>query len=180
MPRMIVGPDEVRRIAANWRIRSSAFCWRLSFQRLPRVARLVRGRTRPGGLRPTSPRRADRLHSYRCGDIPNCRSQLCANAHRQLGKVDSTRDAVRAASLHGFNIIGVDGRPFASFSFETLVEAEAAHKAMQAIVAKAKLITPRAGRRSLPSPDPVDSGAPRRFHLSTSAGPRHLRVAASR
>jgi hypothetical protein len=51
-----------------------------------------------------------------------------------LGKVDSTRDAVRAASLHGFNIIGVDGRPFASFSFETL----AAHKAMQAIVAKAK------------------------------------------
>jgi hypothetical protein len=37
-----------------------------------------------------------------------------------LGKVDSTRDAVRAASLHGFNIIGVDGRPFASFSFETL------------------------------------------------------------
>ena len=36
-----------------------------------------------------------------------------------LGKVDSTRDAVRAASLHGFNIIGVDGRPFASFSFET-------------------------------------------------------------
>jgi hypothetical protein len=47
-----------------------------------------------------------------------------------LGKVDSTRDAV--------NIIGVDGRPFASFSFETLVEAGAAHKAMQAIVAKAK------------------------------------------
>jgi hypothetical protein len=161
MPRMIVGPDEVRRIAANWRIRSSAFCWRLSFQRLPRVARLVRGRTRPGGLRPTSPRRADRLHSYRCGDIPNCRSQLCANAHRQLGKVDSTRDAVRAASLHGFNIIGVDGRPFASFSFETLVEAEAAHKAMQAIVAKAKLITPRAGRRSLPSPAPSRFGAHR-------------------
>ena len=56
-----------------------------------------------------------------------------------LGKVDLTRDAVRAASLHGFNIIGVDGRPFASFSFETsLVEAGAAHKAMQAIVAKAK------------------------------------------
>ena len=55
-----------------------------------------------------------------------------------LGKVDSTRDAVRAASLHGFNIIGVYGRPFASFSFETLVEAGAAHKAMQAIVAKAK------------------------------------------
>jgi hypothetical protein len=63
-----------------------------------------------------------------------------------LGKVDATRDAVRATSLHCFNIIGVDGRPLVSFSFETLAEAEAAHKAMQAIVAKAKLITSHVGR----------------------------------
>jgi hypothetical protein len=75
-----------------------------------------------------------------------------------LGKVDSTRDAVRAASLHGFNIIGVDGRPFASFSFETLVEAGAAHKAMQAI-RQGEVITPHAGR--CPARHPVDSGAHR-------------------
>src|SRR6476660_9087973 len=110
MPRMIVAPDELRRIAANWRIRSSAFCRRLSFQRLPRVARLVRGRARPGGLRPTSPRRADRLHSYNSVGISLTVDRSFARMHiDNLGKVDSTRDAVRAASLHGFNIIGVDG-----------------------------------------------------------------------
>ncbi len=41
----------------------------------------------------------------------------------------------------GFSIIGVIERPIVSFEFETQEEAEAAHKTMQAIVAKAKLIT---------------------------------------
>jgi hypothetical protein len=50
-----------------------------------------------------------------------------------LAKVDATRDGARGTSLHGFNIIGVDGRPLVTFSFETLAEAQEAHKAMQAI-----------------------------------------------
>jgi hypothetical protein len=63
-----------------------------------------------------------------------------------LAKVDATRDGARGTSLHGFNIIGIDGRPLVTFSFETLAEAQEAHKAMQAIVPKMKLITPHVGR----------------------------------
>ena len=53
-----------------------------------------------------------------------------------LGKVQSTTDGP------GFNIIGVHSRPLVTFSFDTQEEADAAHGAMQAIVAKAKVITP--------------------------------------
>jgi hypothetical protein len=52
-----------------------------------------------------------------------------------LGKVASTTDGF------GFNIIGVHGRPLVGFSFEDREDAEAVHNLMQAIVAKAKLIT---------------------------------------
>jgi len=57
-----------------------------------------------------------------------------------LGKVDSITDD-ESMLRFGFSIIGVIGRPIVSFEFDTQEEAEAAHKAMQAIVAKAKLIT---------------------------------------
>jgi hypothetical protein len=59
-----------------------------------------------------------------------------------LTKVDSTIDGVIGPLLYGFNIIGVRGRPLVTFSFETLEDAESAHKAMRAIVASAKLIKP--------------------------------------
>lgn len=62
-----------------------------------------------------------------------------------LATVDATRDSARGTSLHGFNIIGVDGRPLVTFSFETLAEAQDVHKAMQAIVPKMKLITSHVG-----------------------------------
>jgi hypothetical protein len=52
-----------------------------------------------------------------------------------LGKVALTTDGV------SFNIIGVYGRPLVSFEFKTQKEAEAAHEAMQAILATTKLIT---------------------------------------
>ena len=58
-----------------------------------------------------------------------------------LGKVASTTDG-RGASFHGFNIIGVTGRPLVTFSFDGQAEAEAAHKAMRDVVATAKLIKP--------------------------------------
>ena len=51
-----------------------------------------------------------------------------------------------ACCVPASSIIGIIGRPIVSFEFETQEEAEAAHKAMQAIVAKAKLITPYADR----------------------------------
>jgi hypothetical protein len=57
-----------------------------------------------------------------------------------LGNVARTTDG--RADFYGFSIVGVSGRPVVSFSFETKDDAEAAYKVMQAIVAKAKLITP--------------------------------------
>jgi hypothetical protein len=57
-----------------------------------------------------------------------------------LGKIASTTGG-RGALFHGFDIYYVQGRPLVSFSFETREEAEAAHKAMRAIVETAKLIT---------------------------------------
>ena len=59
-----------------------------------------------------------------------------------LTKVDSTIDGVIGPLLYGFNIIGVQGRPLVTFSFETRDEAEVAHNAMIDIVASAKLIKP--------------------------------------
>jgi hypothetical protein len=61
-----------------------------------------------------------------------------------LGKIVSTMDGVRGALFYGFDIVGTHGRPLVTFSFETQAEADAAHKAMQTIVAKAKVITPQA------------------------------------
>jgi hypothetical protein len=57
-----------------------------------------------------------------------------------LGKIARTTDG--RGVLHAFNIIGVQGRPVVGFAFETQEEAEAAHKAIQPIIATAKLITP--------------------------------------
>ena len=59
-----------------------------------------------------------------------------------LGKIDLTIDGVIGPLLHGFNIIGVHGRPIVTFSFDTQEEAEIAHKAMRDVVASAKLIKP--------------------------------------
>jgi transposase len=56
-----------------------------------------------------------------------------------LGKIDRTTDG-HGALFYGFNIIGVQGRPLVGFAFETQEEAEAAHKAMQPIIAMAKVI----------------------------------------
>jgi hypothetical protein len=39
------------------------------------------------------------------------------------------------------NVIGIHGRPLANFAFETQKEAEAAHEAMQTVVAKVKVVT---------------------------------------
>ena len=52
-----------------------------------------------------------------------------------LTQVDTTMDGVRGVLLQGFNVIGIHGRPLVTLSFETQAEAEAARKAMQAIVA---------------------------------------------
>jgi hypothetical protein len=59
-----------------------------------------------------------------------------------LGAVATTIDGARGEPLYGFKVIAVQGRPLVSLSFESAEEAEAAHKAMQPIIAKAKLITP--------------------------------------
>jgi hypothetical protein len=58
-----------------------------------------------------------------------------------LSKVDSI-NAGPAATGHGFNIIGVHGRPVAGFLYERREEAEAAHKLIGEAIVKAKLIAP--------------------------------------
>jgi hypothetical protein len=71
---------------------------------------------------------------------------LCAKMDiYNLGKVDSITDD-ESMLRFGFDIVGVIGRPIVSFEFDTQEEAEAAHNAMLAIVAKAKLITSYADR----------------------------------
>ena len=58
-----------------------------------------------------------------------------------VGKVQSTTDQRLGVIRHGFNVIGVQGHPIVSIAFESKEEADAAYKAMQPIIAKAKLIT---------------------------------------
>jgi hypothetical protein len=57
-----------------------------------------------------------------------------------LGKVDTVTSG-RDNLYYGFNVIGIHGRPLANFAFETQKEAEAAHEAMQTVVAKVKVVT---------------------------------------
>jgi hypothetical protein len=52
------------------------------------------------------------------------------------------KDGPSGAPFHGFNVIGIQGRPLVTLAFDTREEAEVAHKAMEPIVAMAKLITP--------------------------------------
>ena len=59
-----------------------------------------------------------------------------------LSKINSTIDGVIGPLLHGFNIIGVHGRPLVTFLVRYSEEAESAHKAMRDVVATAKMIRP--------------------------------------
>jgi hypothetical protein len=70
------------------------------------------------------------------------RKGACPTGVYNVGKVDTITDG--RDSFYGFNVIGIHGPPLISFSFETGKKAEAAHKAMLAIVATAKVITPYA------------------------------------
>jgi len=96
----------------------------------------------PGGLRPTAHGTA--LIASRTmigvGIIPTGRSELARMHIDNLGKSTRQGDAVKSAIPFTVSTsIGVDGRPFASFLFETLVGVRgAAHKAMQAIRRQAK------------------------------------------
>jgi hypothetical protein len=53
-----------------------------------------------------------------------------------VGKVQSTADQRLGVIRHGFNIIGVQSHPIVSIAFESKEEADAAHKAMQPIIAQ--------------------------------------------
>jgi hypothetical protein len=55
--------------------------------------------------------------------------------------VGITADTV-GRRLHGFNVIGVSGRPLVSFNYETEEEAAAAREQIREAIARAKLIVP--------------------------------------
>jgi hypothetical protein len=58
-----------------------------------------------------------------------------------LGNVVTTHDG-RGDVHYGFNIVGFQGRPLVTFSFETREEADAARIAIQPVIAKVKVLTP--------------------------------------
>ena len=60
----------------------------------------------------------------------------------ELGAITPIRESNGGRTLHGFNVIGVDGRSLVSFNYETEEVAAAAREQMREAVAKAKSIIP--------------------------------------
>jgi hypothetical protein len=59
-----------------------------------------------------------------------------------LGPIAGNTEDTGGRRLHGFNVIGVAGRPLVSFNYETEEEAAAAREKMREAIARAKLIVP--------------------------------------
>jgi hypothetical protein len=59
-----------------------------------------------------------------------------------LGPIARITEDTGRRRLHGFNVIGVSGRPLVSFNYETEEEAAAAREQMREAISRAKLIVP--------------------------------------
>jgi hypothetical protein len=60
----------------------------------------------------------------------------------ELGPVFSTTESNGGRVLHGFSVIGINGRPLVAFNYETEEEAAAAREQMRQAIATAKSIVP--------------------------------------
>jgi hypothetical protein len=58
------------------------------------------------------------------------------------GPIISTRESNGGRVLHGFNVVGINGRPLVTFHYETEEEAAAAREQMRQAIATAKSIVP--------------------------------------
>ena len=60
----------------------------------------------------------------------------------EVGVITPVRESNGGRTLHGFNVIGINGRPLVTFNYETEEEAAAAREQMREAVARAKAIIP--------------------------------------
>ena len=60
----------------------------------------------------------------------------------EVGVITPVRESNGGRTLHGFNVIGTNGRPLVTFNYETEEEAAAAREQMREAVARAKSIMP--------------------------------------
>jgi len=60
----------------------------------------------------------------------------------KVGMITPVRESNGGRTLHGFNLIGINGRPLVTFNYETEEEAAAAREQMRQAVGRAKTIIP--------------------------------------
>jgi hypothetical protein len=60
----------------------------------------------------------------------------------EVGSIITVKESNGGRILHGFNVIGINGRPLVTFNYETKEEAAAAREQMREPVARAKTIVP--------------------------------------
>jgi hypothetical protein len=68
----------------------------------------------------------------------------------EVGVITPVRESNGGRILHGFNVIGVEGRALVTFDYETEEEAAAAREQMREAVARAKSIVPHKAMRDTP------------------------------
>ena len=61
----------------------------------------------------------------------------------EVGPITAVRETNGGRTLHGFNVIGINGHPLVTFNYETEEEAAAAREEMRGAVARAKAIIPQ-------------------------------------
>jgi hypothetical protein len=74
--------------------------------------------------------------------LSNLDERQDCNAHYEVGVITRVRESNGGRTLHGFNVIGINGRPLVTFNYETEEEATAAREQMREAIARAKLIVP--------------------------------------
>ena len=58
----------------------------------------------------------------------------------QVGSITAVKEGNGGRTLHGFDVIGINGRPLVTFNYETEEEAAAAREQMRQQVVRAKTI----------------------------------------
>jgi indole-3-glycerol phosphate synthase len=73
----------------------------------------------------------------------------------EVGSITAVKESNGSRILHGFNVIGINGRPLVTFNYDTEEEAAAAREQMREAVARARtIITLQGVARLLDGPMP--------------------------
>jgi hypothetical protein len=60
----------------------------------------------------------------------------------EVGSITAVKESNGSRILHGFNVIGINGRSLVTFNYDTEEEAAAAREQMREAVARARTIIP--------------------------------------